>query len=183
MQKTGSFHKLVNVYAHAFFNTFADSINDQECHAFDKAHESMIKNYRLLNLLQVSFFNHHEFKKKCLDQIVKQFHLPTNIFNLGLILINSDRMHLLPFILKKVVLLYEKKCNIIAMEIRCSHDISSNERNKITKMLHACTKSNIKSIFLIDPFLIAGIRAQSTTILWEWSIRKMLAGIKAQVIR
>lgn len=182
MQKTESFYKLVNVYAQAFFNTFSDTISMDHYYAIEKAYGGLIKNTSLINLLQVSFFNHHELKKKCLTQIIEQFTLPKSIFTLGLLLIDSERIHLLPFILKKIALLCEKKNNSMTMEIRCSHAISDDKREHITKMLRNLTGSNIKPIFSVDPHLIAGIRAQSNTFLWESSIKKTLKAIKAQVM-
>lgn len=181
MQKTEPFYKIVNVYAHAFFNTFSDTIEPNEYNAIEKAYETMIKNHRLMCLLQVSFFNHHTFKKKCLDKLIEQFKLPKSIFTLGVILIDKERMELLPFILKRVVFLYEKKNNIMTMHIRFSHTIDSDQRKKFTQLLHIYTKSNIRPVFSVDPSLIAGIRAQSKTVLWEYSIKKMLNTITVQV--
>ncbi|RTL07175.1 hypothetical protein EKK58_03290 [Candidatus Dependentiae bacterium] len=182
MQKTESFYKLINVYAQAFFNTFSDTISMEHYYAIEKAYGALVKNARLINLLQVSFLNHHELKKKCLSQIIEQFNLPKSIFTLGLLLISNERIHLLPFILKKIALLCEKKNNRMTMEIRCSHPICDEKRNMITEMLYNITRSNIKPIFSIDRRLIAGIRAQSNTFLWESSIKKTLKAIKAQVM-
>lgn len=183
MQKTVSFYKLVNVYAQAFFNTFSETIRSDEYLAMQTAYESLIKNHRLISLLQVSFLNHHELKKKCLNQLIDQFALPNSILTLGTLLIDSERMHLLPFILKRIASLYEKKMNIMTMHISCSHTISEQQRKQCTLLLNSFTQSNIRPIFLIDISLIAGIRAQSKTMLWESSIKKMLKSIKAQVKR
>lgn len=183
MQKTTSFYKLVHTYAQAFIITFLDSITDDDYHAIQKAYDALSKNHRLISLLQVSFLNHQVLKKKCLEQLIQQFALPQSLYTLGELLINNDRMYLFPFILKKIILLYEKKMNILPMRISCSHAISEHMRKKCIVLLHTVTQSTIKPTFLIDKSLIAGIRAESKTVLWEHSIKKMLKSIKAQVKR
>jgi F0F1-type ATP synthase delta subunit len=183
MQKTTSFYKLIHIYAQAFVNIFSDSITTDEYHAMQAAHDALIKNYRLVSLMQVSFLNHHELKRKCLVQLIHQFKLPQSLYTLGLLLTNGERMYLFPFILKKIILLYEKKMNIMTMHISSSHNIPEQARKKFMFLLHSVTHSTIKPIFLIDTSLIAGIRAQSKTVLWEHSIEKMLKSIKAQVKR
>jgi F0F1-type ATP synthase delta subunit len=183
MQKTDSFYKLVHTYAQAFVTIFYDSITTNEYHAMQTAHEALTKNYRLISLLQVSFLNHQELKTKCLEQLIHQFKLPKSLYTLGKLLINDERMYLFPFILKKITLLYEKQMNIMTMHVSCSHNITEQTRTKFILLLHSATHFDIKPIFLIDKSLIAGIRAQSKTLLWEHSIKKMLKSIKAQVKR
>jgi F0F1-type ATP synthase delta subunit len=183
MQKTDSFYKLVHTYAQAFFNVFSNDITIDEYHAMQKAYKSLINNYKLLSLLQVSFLNHQELKKKCLAQLIDQFILPKSLLTLGTLLITAERMYLFPFILKKITQLYEKQMNIMSMHISCSHAISEATLKKFVLLLHSVTHSDIKPIFFIDTSLIAGIRAHSKTILWEHSIKKTLKAIKTQVKR
>ncbi|HTM06020.1 MAG TPA: F0F1 ATP synthase subunit delta [Patescibacteria group bacterium] len=183
MEKTASFYKLVGIYAQSFVNVFSTNITIDEYRAMQMAHDALIKNHRLLSLLQVSFLNHQELKKKCLAQIIHQFRLPQSLYTLGLLLISCERMYLFPFILKKITLLYEKEMNIMEMRISYSHNISEETQKQCILLLRSLIHSDIKPVFLIDTSLIAGVRAQSKTVLWEHSVKKMLKSIKTQVQR
>ena len=78
-------------------------------------------------------------------------------------------MYLFPFILKKITLLYEKEMNIMEMRISYSHNISEETQKQCILLLRSLIHSDIKPVFLIDTSLIAGVRAQSKTVLWEHS--------------
>jgi F-type H+-transporting ATPase subunit delta len=180
MLKSSSFYRVIRYYTKAFLNVFQDSIRETDYEHIAKAADVLSKNHRLINLLQISFLRHHEIKKTVIKKIIDDAHLPLCIEKLALLLIEAERIHLLPSILKEIIILHNKKKNIMHMRITTSHLLTPEHHTHIKDVLGTMCKNSIKGNIEVDPTLIAGIRAQSETILWESSIRKTLKVINAQ---
>jgi ATP synthase F1 delta subunit len=181
MQQSSSLYKLVRRYAQAFFNIFGDDIDGQGYERMQVVGTALVKNHRLMNLLQVSFTHHHEVKQKYVEYIIKQFHLPQSLIKLALLLIDADRTYLLPYILQYVANLYEKKMNIMNMDVYASHTLSTNLHAQVEQVLSGLCHATVRIVPVVDVNLIAGIRAHSKTVMWESSVRKTLKALHAQI--
>ena len=67
---------------------------------------------------------------------------------------------------------------IARVKISSSHDITQQDLDAIERFLVNQTGLSIIYTYAIDKKLIAGIRLQSNTLLWECSINKQLTQIK-----
>jgi F0F1-type ATP synthase delta subunit len=134
-----------------------------------------------MNLLQVSFAHHHEVKQNYVEYIVGQFELPPSLIKLALLLIDADRIYLLPHILQHVAQFYETKMNIMNMKVYTSHKLSVDLHVQVEQLLSTLCHATVHIFPVIEVNLIAGIRAHSKTVMWENSVRKTLKTLHAQV--
>ncbi|QQR53513.1 F0F1 ATP synthase subunit delta [bacterium] len=175
MQLTSSLFQLINLYAQAYIATSDRSLlNEALCIKFEKATKNISKNHMLLSLFGVFFENHESIKAKAVELIVQTYDLPKNINSLGKLLIQKNRLELLPHILKKIITMIHVSENSMHMNITTSHSCNKENVELLIKSFEKKTGKTIVCHWSIDSDLIAGIRAQSATHLWESSIRKKL---------
>lgn len=170
--------KLSRLYAQAYINVSYVDINQEMVKKFEYASKEMKNNHTFMSLFQFFFSDHNNVSKQTTDLIIKKYQLPHSIKNLCYLLGVKKRMHLLPDVLKKIADLYKLKNNIVVWDIVTSHQCEQDELAPVINMLAAKTKSFISSSFNINSSLIAGIRAQSDTLLWEMSIKRSLQLLK-----
>lgn len=175
MQLTSSLFQLINLYAQAYIATSDRSLlNEGLCVNFEKVVKNISKNHMLLSLFGVFFENHEIIKAKAIELIVQTYGLPKNINSLGKLLIQKNRLELLPHILKKIITMIRASENSIHMNITTSHSCNKENIELLIKNFEKKTGKTIVYHHSIDATLIAGIRAQSSTLLWESSVRKKL---------
>ncbi|MGB8366998.1 MAG: F0F1 ATP synthase subunit delta, partial [Candidatus Babeliales bacterium] len=91
------------------------------------------------------------------------------------LLLNDNRAFLICDVLYYVCLLYRQYKNITKFAMISSHLLSEEDKKIIKHFLMQMTEQDIMYTTKIDKKLIAGIRLQSDTLLWEYSIRQRLA--------
>jgi F0F1-type ATP synthase delta subunit len=99
------------------------------------------------------------------------------------LLIMDKRSELMPLVLDKICGLYYQIHNIELFTIASSDSLSESQVKDIEQFLAQCTGHVILSHRIIDTDLIAGIRLQSATSLWEHSIRRQLAHVQQLFMR
>jgi F0F1-type ATP synthase delta subunit len=90
------------------------------------------------------------------------------------VLLDENRGYLITAALRELVVLYQAAHNIMPCAITSSHPLSQEELDNVQQFLARQTGSDIIYTYSRDTSLIAGLRVQSKTILWEHSIRKQL---------
>jgi F-type H+-transporting ATPase subunit delta len=167
-------------YADAFLNLYMDSVTDEmitqleELSAYLKSHKSSL----------VFFGLHHiavEEKLRLFETIVE--HTKPSIFtrNLFRLLIRHNRVVLCPHIIDMICTLYRKRKNIMMFDVQTSHSLGTRDIECIRTFLNKKTNKRTVCTQRINQKLIAGIRLQSETLLWEYSINKQLKTL-AQLI-
>ena len=160
-------------YAQAFLNLFIDSITP-EVYAKIIALQAYLRNHR--NALIFFSLPHipMESKLQLLDELGTQFKPSEPVKKLFETLIRHDRAQIAPEVLNKICEYYRARKNIILFDIQSSHELDKQSVALIEKFLAASTGKTITSVQHVNGNLIAGLRLQSDTFLWEYSIRKQM---------
>jgi F-type H+-transporting ATPase subunit delta len=110
--------------------------------------------------------------------LIEQFRIPLTLMSLIALLIEHNRLSLLPDVLASIVSLYKEKQGILTYTIVSSHTLDASAKEAILAFLHKQSDKKIIYKEKIDQSLIAGIRLQSETLLWEYSVKKQLSQLQ-----
>ena len=98
-------------------------------------------------------------------------------------LINDKRAGLFDFVLKQITLLYKRRNKILSFTISTAHPLTQEAVESVKQFLERVTGCDIIYEYKIDKSLIAGMRLQSETLLWEHSVKKNLQCVRLSRIR
>lgn len=169
---------LAKKYAAAFLNIFIhelpDSVLDEleALSAFLHAHEQSLFYLKLACIKS-------NVKRDVLIKLFARFGLcgiPFERF-IGLIALHK-RLSLITEIVEQLATLYKERKNIVEVEIKSSIPLNDHEQHIFEKFMERALQKTIRYRAIVDASLIAGVRMQSDTWLWEYSIRQKLAAIK-----
>lgn len=160
-------------YAHAFLRVFPNALSPDAlsrlyaCADFfkERSHVGFFLDSSLLP---------HEYKHAGLLKIFDRFALSSDFLKLAELLVNHQRAFLLPQVLLSVVDRYKKQENIAVFIISSTQEIATEKRVMIEKFLYKKTQCRLLCSYMVDSRLIAGIRMQSSTYLWENSLQSRL---------
>jgi len=158
-------------YAQAFINIFLDTLSLQDYDNMQIAAASI--NKQVLFFLRLPALD-YSVKKNALSTLSKQFKLPSSVQRLLYVLLHDSRAFLICDVLRCVCLLYRQYKHISEFAIISSHPLTENEIEVVKHFLAQMTRQDIMYTYKVDKELIAGIRLQSDTLLWEYSIRQRL---------
>jgi len=158
-------------YAQAFINIFLDTLSLQDYDNMQRASTSI--NKQVLFFLRLSALD-YSVKKNALYTLSKRFKLPLSVQNLLHVLLRDNRAFLICDVLRYVCSLYRRYKHILEFAIISSHPLTKDEIEVIKHFLAQMTGQDIMYVYKIDKELIAGIRLQSDTFLWEYSICQRL---------
>lgn len=173
---------LVRKYAQAFMQVFGASFSREDVGAMQKVAHFFHQRSRALFFLRLPIIS-KDIKREALYYVCTQFHVPQAAHTLIDILLEDKRSALLPLIFSKVSEIYYKIHGIEPFTIEASHALSDAQLQEIEQFLAACTGHVILSEYTVNTDLIAGVRLQSATSLWEHSIRKQLAHVQQLFMR
>jgi len=159
-------------YAQAFINVFLDTLSLQDYDNIQQASKNI--NKQILFFLRLPALD-YTVRKDALIMLSKRFNLPPPVQKLLLLLLKDNRAFLVCEVLHYVCLLYRQYKHITEFAIMSSHPLTVDDRGIIKHFLAQMTGQDIMYTYKIDKKLIAGIRLQSDTLLWEYSIRQRLA--------
>ncbi len=91
-----------------------------------------------------------------------------------LLLLKHHRIVILPEVLHQIGDLYKKEQRLAQFTITSAQPLGAELQQKLLSYLERETGMKVVPEFGIDRSLIAGVRMQSDTVLWEHSIRKQL---------
>lgn len=120
-------------------------------------------------------------KSQGIDLFLKKLDLP-EFKKLMMLLIKQNRVFLFNEILKSLCLIFQKKTNTILFKVTSSFSLQHSDLDILHKFLAYNTGKKIMLKHTIDKNLIAGIKMQSGSLLWEYSIRKQLYNAKQSLI-
>jgi len=174
---------LARRYARAFLALFAQQITEEHCLAMKKAATLLASATGKAWLMFFEFPGvTPEQQQAMATLLLKQLALPDGMQSLVVLLAVHKRIELLPDVLNKIVTQFFEQKNIIEFTISSCPEITQEELKKIQKFLQEKSGKNIRTITKIDNRLIAGVRAQSTTLFWEYSLAKKLRDAQQMVL-
>ncbi|MDR3551351.1 MAG: ATP synthase F1 subunit delta [Candidatus Babeliales bacterium] len=169
-------------YANAFLNVFIDQISSQTMQQVCLLGDFLVSNHLLLSFLQWPVLS-SEVKIKALKELMHKFSLGSPFERLIILLADQKRSYLIGDVLKHICALYAERKNILNFTIESSHDLTADECLVIAQFLANITGASIIYDYKVNKNLIAGIRLQSDTYLWQYSIRTQLDTMKLPLIR
>lgn len=164
-------------YAVAYLNIFLHKLNDQDLFKIKTAYDFLIAHDQIFFLLTLPNISLSD-KTNLIDLFLEKFNLSFDLKKIFLLLVKDNRISLLKDVFKIIIDLYQIRKNIIIFDISSSDPLDKNDMDIIMKFLYKNTNNDILPIYRIDKSLIAGIKLQSDSFLWECSIRKQLASTK-----
>ncbi len=163
-------------YAEAFLNVYNDRLKFEDIEHINKAIQFLQEHPRALFLLQVPVIK-QQLREKGLASLCKRFEFIAPIQELVMLLLNHKRIYLLPSVLKAIVDCYQKRHTIEKIVIKSSIPLPQKYRQTVEQFIDRHIAGTKQYRYEIDPTLIAGIRIQSDTVLWEYSMNKRLRDI------
>ncbi len=164
---------LVQKYAHAYLNVSGDKLTYQDAVHCTDAAQFLHSHGRALFLLKVPLIP-SEIKREGLVDLVTRFKLPDSIKQLIDLLLLHKQAFLLADILDAISTIYAKEHSIHTVIVTSTIELAAQQREEIENFLADRMQGTIIYKYEINKKLIAGIRIQSDTLLWEHSIDKQL---------
>lgn len=169
-------------YAQAFLNIIGDRLSLEYFTKLSAAQQFFAHHHKQLFFLTMPIVD-DDTKVAYLEKVFTRFGLDDYLKKLAALLVRHKRAFLMPRVLKQLCRLYKKRNNIAQFSISSSHALGQDELKTVQQFLVRKTGQTILYEYMIDKRLIAGIRLQSDTLLWDYSIRKQLEQIKLPLIR
>ncbi len=173
---------LAEKYARAFFNIFGNKITRDDFYNLLILQKFLRDNKRALFFLELPSITDSIKVKKMID-ISDMVHLGARFNPLIKLLVQDGRAGLWRDVVTQLIDVYKQRHNILFFSITSSHALDEGELELLKAFLVSKTGSDIIYDYNVDKSLIAGIRLQSETMIWEYSIRKQLNDVRLQLIR
>lgn len=166
-------------YAQAFSNVFPITLEDlariKEAILFLDQHDEVFL------MLKIPLLDAQIKTQALEDYLIRRFKLPDSFKKLIKVLVAEKRSYLLNGVLRFIAELFEEEKEIEFFEIASSSPLEGADVAILQEFLAKATQHTIVAKPVHDANLIAGIRMQSTQHLWEYSVRKQLAAVRAHL--
>lgn len=173
---------LAKKYACAFLNIFSDQLQIDDAEQCDAAAKFLQQHHDFFSLVQAPFISKSK-QVETLKKLFDRYKLPAVFQKLSNLLLTTNRIFLLIDVLQAVAHEYRKRNNYELFAIESSHELSAQDRAVLVEYLTLATRKKIIPEYILNKDLIAGVRLQSATLLWEHSIEQQLHIIKRAFIR
>lgn len=173
---------LARRYALAYLHSFGDDLSSDVMLNLEQAKQFFFEHRRALYFLSLPTIA-KDAKLLIMQKLFVKFHLPASMNKLVELLIIQKRTYLWYDILKSIIELYQQEHHIMDVVIESAPEIGAQQIEIIKQFLARKTGNDIIYKYRVNPDLIAGVRAYSSTILWECSIAKKLRAIRLSLIR
>ena len=165
--------KIAQKYASAFLNTDKTPITPEIVNRIEQAASFLMQHRRALFLLKAPVIS-EKIKQQGLRELCKRFELPESIYAVMQLLMQHKRAALLAAVLQAIVAEYRARQNYTMITVTSAVAVA-DEQKKIIEQFADRMFSGIKQYrYEQDRTLIAGVRLQSDTLLWEYSINNYL---------
>ena len=172
---------VVRNYSIAFLNSCIDEISIDDFLVMRNVRTLLQENRQMLYALDFPGVT-LEQKVDVLDEVLEKFALPSCLGDLFALLIKHKRTALICPVLAQVCSLYKKRKKILFFRITSAHSLQEDELETIQQFLANKTEKTVLYEWALDKNLIAGIRCQSETLVWEHSVRKQLDDLRRHLI-
>lgn len=166
-------------YANAFLNLYINDISEENFKAIKKLDTFFDNHKKSIFFLSVPNIENSQ-KEKLLAELFEKFGVKNLLKPLIDLLFEHKRIFLISEVLKHIKLLYKERKNIMMFNITSSHQLDDQDIEIIKQFLAFKTNKKIMSEYKIDKSIVAGIRLQSGTLLWEYSISKQCETLRKQ---
>jgi F0F1-type ATP synthase delta subunit len=168
-------------YAHAFLNVSAKKVVYE-----DVKHIESIGYYLETHALLSLYFKlsvSDETHKEAVMTRLKLFGFPEYMYALIELLIKSQRLFLLSEICRWIGVYFRQQQHISEFLVTSPRELSLEHKEKIDQFLATYTHGTVETVYALDQALIAGLRMQSKTHVWEKSIAQQLRDVQLKSMR
>ncbi len=170
-----TYASIARKYAAAFVNVAGAKFTHADFERVQGIAEFLVEHRAL-----IFYFNLPLIKKQTIDQVLKKLFGGSSteklLYRLVALLLEHHRAFLLPEVLHQISDLYKSEKGIAQFAVRSSHQLADDQLETAIAFLKQATNKQIMYSYQVDPQLIAGLRLQSDTLLWEHSVKKQLLG-------
>lgn len=168
---------LARRYAQAFLQVFSAHITVEDLASFKEASVFLKARAHGMFLMELSLVK-EDVKHRLFNNLCRRFNLPEECKKLWFLLIKSQRASLLPDIFNYIITFKEQELRITHFEVSSSCELSVQQKEQLMHFLDKRVKGTIDCSYRVDTSLIAGIRLQSASLLWEKSVKKRLRALQ-----
>lgn len=169
-------HAVVRKYAHAYLNVNNALLTLGDIQNIERFGQFLQGQRRFLFFLRVPTLG-DAYKKEGLDRIYAQYPVPESFYTLIQMLLDTRRMELICDICVMIGILYKEKNAIHEFQVISSYSLSSDQKKDVEQFLTNTISGTILCTYTVSHELIAGIRIQSNTMIWEHSINQQLRAV------
>jgi ATP synthase F1 delta subunit len=156
-------------YAQAFLNVNCKEYNFRDFFVIQNGAE-FFKNYKKACFYMRLSLLDKKVKEEALHLLCYKLNLPEYYKKLFSLLIEQNRVFLLPLIFRHLVQEYQKRALYMPTIITSTLPLEEDEKQKLLRFLSNITHTIILPTYIVDQNLIAGIRVMSGSYLFENSI-------------
>ncbi len=160
-------------YATAYIHLFDEQLDLEVSERCAQAADFLRSHHQALLMLKLPTVSVSE-QRSCLSALFDYFKLPHSLLKLVDLLGEHNRLILLPAVLSQITKLYRVRHHIALYHIKSSAKLDKEALEIIRNFIEKLSGKKIITLEKVDESLIAGIRLQSDTRLWEYSIQKQL---------
>ena len=162
---------LARRYAQACVNVFGRDMQVADIASFHAVAQFLGTHRRILFFLHVPFIN-DAIKLQALEMVRAEYTLPVWCTRLFTVLIEHKRAFLVAHVLAYVASFFAKKENVGRFTVTSAHPLHEEQRARCVELLTRLSNKTIVCTYAADQTLIAGVRMQSDTALWEYSVNQ-----------
>jgi F0F1-type ATP synthase delta subunit len=172
---------LAKKYATAFLNCYEKTVSLHDFCSLVNGVEALKQYHRMFTLLDISYISKTS-REKALDAILKKTKIPRVIDPLLQLLTDHQRLSLFPLVIWYVTVVYGQRHALLLVTLRSSLALTQEYTDILKGFLSKQTGCHIIATPLVDSALIAGIRMESSTYLWEHSIAQRLRFLRQLIL-
>lgn len=168
---------LAKKYAKAYLNVFSEDIAVEDIKAVEKF-ALFLKKSRSAMFLICSVNILHEQKVKVLSKLFEHFNVDRILQKLIVVMLKRNDLCLLPQVLQDVYCLYKDQHDIIDLNIISAELLDEEEEKFFQNFFAKLSGKQLLVSTQIDSSLLAGVRLQSNTFLWDYSVASRLRSLR-----
>jgi len=171
---------LAKKYAQAYLHSFGEDHSLEDFSSMWRAAQFLSEHHSLLFYLSLSMI-HEVDKKRFIDIFFEKFHLFDSLKQLFYLLLKNKHIFLAADTLRDIYGLYKIKHKISDLQVSSSSDLSEEKIEEIKKFFTKLSGQQVVVRYSVNQDLIAGVRLQTETFLWEYSIAQQLRKLKQEL--
>jgi F-type H+-transporting ATPase subunit delta len=168
---------LARKYASAMLNVLTKELTKEELEQLDALIAYFNEHSEALFYLKLAFIK-ADVKQALLKKLYARFGIDGLLDAVTELLAQHQRLGLLPEVIVAIRRLYKERQGIADCVIMSSHALNEEQVLVLQNFVKSATGKTIISKHVIDKALIAGVRIQGDTFLWEHSVRQQLQALK-----
>lgn len=164
-------------YAQAFLNLYGDKLTHDNYEAFMHIERDLASQKKVLFFFGLTMIP-DAVKHQALDRMCAPYPCGSQFRRLLVVLLESQRMYLLPFVLEAIIKGYRELHHVTLATVTTSHMLSEQAREQVRTIFEKKMGTVLVLEYVVAPRLIAGLQVRTEDVIWEYSIDKQLRDIE-----